>query len=607
LARDEGPGNKKGDRAPGKRKARRARTERPRRTVFNDEDFAEGFDDIEFGEEEFDRDSREMVRGESVAIPPPPEGLEHGRKPTTPAEEERLRDEEEEEEEEVYVRRAAERRESAIGPTLPEPVRADEVFDIEEEEAPADAGNKRAAERRPARGRPSVRRPSVARNGSRLIMPVVIVAAVATLVVSIIFTKLGSIDYSNFFFFLVIFTLAAHLDMKLKGGGKVNLGLAPLVAALIALPVHLPTITYSKITASSAVLVVWVFLLGTIVTLFTRLLGERTKEDYLGLALNYAGVGLSALVFFLLVKILPKRPELLGRYTPAVLGAAAISVAVLYGVYLLRESYLASAEGQFPPGVYLQSTLRKSWLPYAIVAFTGAAMGLIFVGIGMWSLIIVLPLLLIFMYAYNRVAATDQYLLETIKVLSAIPEETGMLEVGHADRVAELASGVARELGLSPEDAQQVEFAAYLHDIGAVTRHGAQPEQRQLSEVEGVIAGGVDIVGKVDYLDVAAEILGGREGLRDRVTDVDKRRAVSLGAGILRAVDDFESLVQGSESREPLSESDALTEMNLERGVKYDSKVLRAIARVLTRLPREFSSSVEGSPESSPFWGDQES
>jgi len=59
------------------------------------------------------------------------------------------------------------------------------------------------------------------------------------------------------------------------------------------------------------------------------------------------------------------------------------------------------------------------------------------------------------MYAYNRVAATDQYLLETIRVLSAIPEETGMLAVGHADRVAELSFGVARELGLSPEDASR--------------------------------------------------------------------------------------------------------------------------------------------------------
>ena len=163
-----------------------------------------------------------------------------------------------------------------------------------------------------------------------------------------------------------------------------------------------------------------------------------------------------------------------------------------------------------------------------------------------------------------------------------------MIEKGHAGRVTALSVDVARELGLSPEDTKQVEYAALLHDIGAITRKGAPGEQEpQLMEAEGVIAGGVDILGQVDYLEVAAEILRGREGLRDRVVDVDKRRAVSLGAGILRVVDDFESLIRVSETREPLSEHDALTEMNLERGVRYDSKVLRAIARVHPRMPQE--------------------
>jgi len=560
-----------------------------------------------------------MVGGPSVAIPPSSADMRRAEAETTPAEQQR----------------AARRETSREGPDVPEPLPEESIFNIE----PMPESPDRAAptDRRPPRKRATRGRKPATGNSFTVLLVIVGAAALATFIVSIIVTRLGAIDYSDFVFLLVVFILASFLELKLKGGGKISLGLAPLLAALIALPVNLPGAPYSKISGASAVQVVWLFLLGSIVILVARLAGKLSKDDLLGMMLDYAGVGLIALVFYLLVKVLPKKPELLGHYTPAVLGAAAVSAALLFLkvlpkkpellghytpavlgaaavsaallflIYLAKESYLLSAEGEFPTGVYFQSVMRKSWLPYSIIALTGGAMGLVFVGIGMWSLIIILPLLLVFMYAYNRVAATDQYLLETIRVLSAIPEETGMLPLGHADNVAELAVGVARELGLSPEDVQQVEYAAYLHDIGAITRqakHGL--DQRQLTEVEGVIAGGVDIVGKVDYLDVAAEILGGREGLRDRVTDVDKRRAVSLGAGILRAVDDFESLVQGNDFREPLSENNALTEMNLERGVKYDSKVLRAIARVLTRLPREFSSSAEGSPESSPFWGDQE-
>lgn len=430
--------------------------------------------------------------------------------------------------------------------------------------------------------------------GSRLMMPIIVGLALATLVITIVYTRFNSINYGNFVFFLVIFTLCAHFDLKIKGGGEINLGLAPLLAAMIALP---------------AVQVAWIFLFGSIVTLITLKIGEITRDDLLALMVNFTGVGVMSVVYQFFVRALPKSGVLHGNYSPWTLVSAAIGAAIYFAVQIIRSTYFMSQEGHIPAGGYFVSVLRKSWLPFLEVGFVGVLMGLIFLGIGMWSVLIALPMLVVLRYSYNRVAATDQYLLETIRILSTIPEETGIITQGHAERVARMSVDVAREMGLSPEDLQQVEYAAYLHDMGAITRSGgAEEEQQALIESEGVIAGGVDIIGKVGYLQVAAEILRGREGLRDRVEDVDKRRAVSVGAGILRAVDDFEKLVRGCEGREPLSESDALTEMNLERGVRYDSKVLRAIARVITRLPAEgYSSIAEGSTESSPVRGEQES
>lgn len=460
-----------------------------------------------------------------------------------------------------------------------------------EDELGLPAVRRRKPAAREGRGRG---RRETGRAGFRLAIPIIIGGAIATLIISILYTKLGSVDYTDFAFFLVVFTVFAHLDMELKGGGKINLGLAPLLAALIALP---------------AVEVAWIFLFGTLVTVVTRMLDELDKDAVLSLLLDYAGVGVTAVIYRFVVNILPKKPVLLGRYWPGILIAIAIAAAVLFFIQLLRSTYVQTQEGHLPGAVYFQSILRKSWLPFLALGFIGVLMGLIFMGTNMWSILFALPLLFVFRYAYNRVAATDRYLLETIRTLAAIPEEAGMLPKGHAERVAQLSVAVARELGLSPEDTQQVQYAAYLHDIGAIMKSvEADAEQKQLMEVEGVITGGVYIIDKVDYLEVAAEILRGREGLRDRVVDVDKRRAVSMGAGILKTVDDFEALVQGSEGRESLSETDALTEMNLERGVQYDSKVLRSIARVLPRLPTEgYSSSAEGSAEGSPLRGEQES
>ncbi|MHB8896594.1 MAG: hypothetical protein ACYC99_15640, partial [Candidatus Geothermincolia bacterium] len=385
MAREEEPETRRGRRAPAKRKTKKDRARKPRSTVFDGEDFVEGFDDIEFGEEEYDGRTREPVRGASVAIPPPPPGIERDEEPSTPAEEARTR-----------------RRESEVeGPDLPEPVHAGVTADLSEveDEYEFTARETPSSERRMPRKR-SPRGGPRGGGGFPLALVLIIVAAVATFVVAIIETRLGTIDYSDFVFLLVIFILASLLDLRLKGGGKISLGVAPLLAALIALPVNLPTVPYSKITGAAAVQVVWLFLLGTIVILVTRLASRITKDDILGMLLDFFGVGVSAMVFFLLIKILPKKPELLGHYTPAVIGAAAVSAALLYLFYLVRESYTMSSEGLFPTGVYFQSVLRKSWLPFCIIAFTGGAMGLIFVGIGMWSMIIVLPLLLVFMYAY---------------------------------------------------------------------------------------------------------------------------------------------------------------------------------------------------------------
>ena len=475
---------------------------------------------------------------------------------------------------------------------LPPPPGPDEGFELIPSRPRKPAGRERA-----------VRGPS----GLPVFIALIAGGVLATLVLTIMKTRLGKIDYTDFFFVLVVFTLCAYFNLKLKGGGAINMGIAPLLAALTVSSTVVKTSLPQGLHVFYPVEVVYMFLFGTIVTVVTTMVGDLKKEDLLGMGMDLIGVGIATLTFYLAVRLLPKKPDLLGRYSPAVLVAAGIAGLLFYLVFLVKSSFLLSKEGLFSPGVYFQSALRRSWPPFLMLGFSGVLMGLIFMGIGMWSVLFMLPLLAVILYAYNRLAVTDRYLLETIQVLSAIPEETGMVRKGHAQRVATLSVAVARELGLSPEDAQQVEYAAYLHDTGAIIKRAeALDEQRQLMEAEGVIAGGVDIVGRVGYLEVAAEILRGREGLRDRVDSVSKRRAVSLGAGIIRAVDDFESLVHGEEGREPLSEAEALTEMNLERGIRYDSKVLRAISRVLPRVPRTegLSSGEDGSEEGRAFWAE---
>lgn len=424
-----------------------------------------------------------------------------------------------------------------------------------------------------------------------------VIASLVTLALSIVFTNVSKIDFTNTVFFLVLFTVCANFDIELRDGARLSLGLAPLIGALVALPIKDP-----------AVEVVWIFLIGSLVTLVTERNKEISKERILELLFDYSAVGAFVLIYRLLLNVLPEKPELQGHYWPGILIASAIAAAFLFIAHVLRLSYMLSKEGQYPAGAYFSSVLRKYWVPFIAIGFLGVLMGLVFIGIGNWFVILVLPLLAVIRYAYNRIAAADIYLLGTVKTLSVIPEEIGKIPPGHSKRLATLAGAVARELGLGPEDTRQVEYAAYLHDIGVIAREEEHvSEQDRLLGVEEVVSGGEDILGKVDYLKVASEILRGRGGLEKRVVDPRKRRAVSVGSGILKAAEDFENLITGSDDKEPLSESEALTEMNLERGVKYDSKVLRAIAKVLPRISGEdLSFDAEVSSESAAFWREPE-
>lgn len=397
---------------------------------------------------------------------------------------------------------------------------------------------------------------------------VLIAVAAAIIVFSGIYAWRGKIDYGKFFFLLAIFILADHFDLKLKDGGTMSLGVALLVGAVFCLP-------WAQ--------AIWVFILGALVTLITRKFGEIKWDDILVRLISLIGVAAMAGVFYALKEALPDKPVWSGGYSPYQLLSLAIAVAVYFLAYVTKEIYLLSDKGQIPIGAYFKSVVMNSWVPYLELCLLGMLFGLIFTCISIWHSLIVLPVLFVLMYAYNMVTRADEYLTETVRVLSAIPERVGLVDEGHARRVAELSGKVARELSLSPDEVKQIMHAAYLHDIGAIRRQAEEAGQLELLEAEGVVLGGVDVVGGVDYLGITAEILRGREGLGDRVASLSKRKVVDTGVGILRVVNDFDKLVRGSEGKEPLSPNEALTEMNLERGVKYDSKVLRAIARVLAR------------------------
>src|SRR5690606_37433260 len=100
---------------------------------------------------------------------------------------------------------------------------------------------------------------------------------------------------------------------------------------------------------------------------------------------------------------------------------------------------------------------------------TGGLFGLMFNAIGWWALPVALLPYSFAHGAFRRFQETKSTYRQTIRALAQIPEVAGLNLAGHSDRTAELAVAMAKELGLSPEEVEDVEFAALMHDIGHIT------------------------------------------------------------------------------------------------------------------------------------------
>lgn len=154
------------------------------------------------------------------------------------------------------------------------------------------------------------------------------------------------------------------------------------------------------------------------------------------------------------------------RWVLASLAIAAIAMAL---VDLLARSFLVfrpSAPTELPP------RFGRAWL---VLGSCGALMALAAGGVDgrggvgvVGSVLCGIPLLAAW-WSFQRLAAVSDAHRQTLEALAMAPELAGVVPDGHARRVAALAGDVAREIGLPSDALADLEAAALLHHLGAVT------------------------------------------------------------------------------------------------------------------------------------------
>jgi putative two-component system response regulator len=176
--------------------------------------------------------------------------------------------------------------------------------------------------------------------------------------------------------------------------------------------------------------------------------------------------------------------------------------------------------------------------------------------------------------------------LGTLQAIGTLAELRGSGIGEHCRRVADLARQVAQRMGLGAAEVQDIFVAALLHDIGKIgfpdgllEKPVSTMSSEQLALYRQHPAMGADVLRKIDgFTEIAAIVRHHHEhfdgtGFPDGKSGLD----IPLGARIICAANDYDSLKYGNLTAQPLSSKQSKEFLLDRRGGRYDPNVINKL------------------------------
>lgn len=224
---------------------------------------------------------------------------------------------------------------------------------------------------------------------------------------------------------------------------------------------------------------------------------------------------------------------------------------------------------------YLARALLHDLNVFMGLALTGAVFGELFAPIGWWALPIALLPYSFAHVAFKRFQETKTTYRQTIRALARIPEVSGLGIDGHADRTTEMATSIAKEMGLGPSQVEDVEYAGLMHDIGRVSL--SEPQILRIGFTDDDIARwSAEIIAESPYLErVAVQVRDQYESYRKPGEQDDPD--VSIVSRIIKVAAAYDWKTHRS-GMSPLA---ALEELHAGAAYEYDPEVVASLRRLL--------------------------
>jgi HD superfamily phosphohydrolase YqeK len=202
-----------------------------------------------------------------------------------------------------------------------------------------------------------------------------------------------------------------------------------------------------------------------------------------------------------------------------------------------------------------------------------------------WTAILALPMLGV-RQLYRTVFALEKVNEELLQLMVASIEARDPYTSGHSQRVSRYAKEIARAAGLSVRQAERVEVAALLHDVGKIHEEFAAILRKpgRLSEVEYERMKlhpirSAELVSRVSHFaDLVPAIRGHHEawdgsGYPDQLS----REAIPLHARIIAIADTIDAMTTSRPYRPGMTVAQVRAEMESVSGRQFDPALCKAL------------------------------
>ena len=380
------------------------------------------------------------------------------------------------------------------------------------------------------------------------------------------------IDLGRIFFWTAITLALAALPVRLPGGVIAHTTTAPLIAAVFDSGLANPFA------------VCWIAFVGTL-----ELRDLRRELPLWGTLYNRFDYVLSAFAAYVALQLTQTsvRPgDPLGTISQiAIAGIAFSFVNLILGVSLasLRTGTPLSRVWSISVSNVLSGLVALVPLGWLMAEIGGK--------VGLWAAFLFLVPLYLARFSFSKYAETRELFFGTVSALSqAIDAKDGFTR-GHADRVSRIAGAIARELGLSERQIEQIELAGLLHDIGKIgveDRILMKPQRLDSEEQELMrrhpIYGASILEPSAALRPLVQTILhhhenydgsGYPEGL--------KGEEIPLGSRIIIVADAYEAMTSDRIYRKSIGHDRAMDQLNRFKGLQFDPTIVRCLQRIVEK------------------------